>query len=202
MPTNENGTKTTAKRTTAKTPAARKTTSRKPTAKKANREEGNREEGNREEGHSSGLAAPRLAGRSAAPRTATPLVVPRHRSGAGRQRGSMKARQGDLIVIDSAHVGSPPREGEVLQGHPRRSEHQLQDQVDRWCPDPHLARCWHRAHRSHVGSRSPTTPRTVCRERERGIGLLMDATSVSEGRSRELTGIASDLVPPLVSTWA
>jgi Domain of unknown function (DUF1918) len=27
----------------------------------------------------------------------------------------MKARQGDLIVIDSAQVGSPPREGEVLK---------------------------------------------------------------------------------------
>ncbi len=28
---------------------------------------------------------------------------------------AVKARQGDLIVIDSAQVGSPPREGEVLK---------------------------------------------------------------------------------------
>jgi hypothetical protein len=30
------------------------------------------------------------------------------------QQGIAKARRGDLIVIDSAQVGSPPREGEVL----------------------------------------------------------------------------------------
>ena len=28
---------------------------------------------------------------------------------------AMKARRGDLIVIDSSQVGSPPREGEVLR---------------------------------------------------------------------------------------
>ena len=30
------------------------------------------------------------------------------------QQGIAKARKGDLIFIDSAQVGSPPREGEVL----------------------------------------------------------------------------------------
>jgi len=30
------------------------------------------------------------------------------------QQGIAKARKGDLILIDSAQVGSPPREGEVL----------------------------------------------------------------------------------------
>jgi hypothetical protein len=30
------------------------------------------------------------------------------------QQGIVKARKGDLIVIDSSQVGSPPREGEVL----------------------------------------------------------------------------------------
>ena len=29
--------------------------------------------------------------------------------------GAIRARRGDLIVIDSSHVGSPPREGEVLR---------------------------------------------------------------------------------------
>ena len=29
--------------------------------------------------------------------------------------GAMQARRGDLIVIDSPQVGSPPREGEVLR---------------------------------------------------------------------------------------
>jgi hypothetical protein len=29
--------------------------------------------------------------------------------------GAMQARRGDLIVIDSPQVGSPPREGEVLK---------------------------------------------------------------------------------------
>jgi len=29
--------------------------------------------------------------------------------------GTMKARRGDLIIIDSPQVGSPPREGEVLK---------------------------------------------------------------------------------------
>ena len=30
-------------------------------------------------------------------------------------RAKMPARRGDLIVIDSAQVGSPPREGEILE---------------------------------------------------------------------------------------
>ena len=33
---------------------------------------------------------------------------------AKKPTGSMQARRGDHIVIDSPHVGSPPREGEVL----------------------------------------------------------------------------------------
>jgi hypothetical protein len=33
---------------------------------------------------------------------------------ASTQIGAAKARRGDLIVIDSPAVGSPPREGEVL----------------------------------------------------------------------------------------
>ena len=49
MPTNKNGTKTTAKRTTAK-PAARRPPEE-VDREEGNREEGNREEGNREEGH-------------------------------------------------------------------------------------------------------------------------------------------------------
>jgi hypothetical protein len=32
-----------------------------------------------------------------------------------RSAGSMPARRGDHIVVDSPHVGSPPREGEVLK---------------------------------------------------------------------------------------
>jgi len=53
-------------------------------------------------------AAPRKASvKKTAARAATPV---RRTS-----TGAIRARRGDLIVIDSPQVGSPPREGEVLR---------------------------------------------------------------------------------------
>jgi acyl-CoA reductase-like NAD-dependent aldehyde dehydrogenase len=72
-------------------------------------------------------AAPRkasvkkTAARKAAPRKAAPArraAKPPARAATPIRRtstGAIRARRGDLIVIDSAQVGSPPREGEVLR---------------------------------------------------------------------------------------
>ena len=50
--------------------------------------------------------ATKVAARKPSGRAATPVV---------RQHASaMPGRKGDRILIDSPHVGSPPREGEVL----------------------------------------------------------------------------------------
>ena len=45
---------------------------------------------------------------------ATPSKATAKRRAPKKPTGSMQARPGDRIVIDSAQVGSPPREGEVL----------------------------------------------------------------------------------------
>ena len=45
---------------------------------------------------------------------ATSTKAPSKRVAAKKPTGSMQARRGDHIVIDSPQVGSPPREGEVL----------------------------------------------------------------------------------------
>jgi len=77
--------KATAKKATAKKATAKKATAKKATAKKATAKK-----------------ATARPGRAATPvrRTST---------------GAIRARRGDLIVIDSLKVGSPPREGEVLR---------------------------------------------------------------------------------------
>ena len=78
-----------AKRATAKKVTARKATAKKATAKKAKARASSQPE-----------RAP--ARRATTPsRRATALTAP--------------GRSGDLIVIDSPQVGSPPREGEVLE---------------------------------------------------------------------------------------
>jgi len=59
----------------------------------------------------------KIAGTKAAPRkasvkkTAARAATPVRRT----STGAIRARRGDLIVIDSPQVGSPPREGEVLR---------------------------------------------------------------------------------------
>jgi regulator of protease activity HflC (stomatin/prohibitin superfamily) len=78
-----------AKKATAKKATAKKATAKKATAKKAT------------------ARASSQPGRTPAGRAATPS-----------RRGSTltaQGRSGDLIVIDSPQVGSPPREGEVLE---------------------------------------------------------------------------------------
>ena len=67
-------------------------------------EEGHGEEGHGEEGHGSSFVSARKDGCASsrnAIRRASTLTAP--------------GRSGDLIVIDSPQVGSPPREGEVLE---------------------------------------------------------------------------------------
>ena len=81
--------KATAKKATAKKATAKKATAKKATAKKVTARASSQPK--------------RTAARRAAPpsRRETTLTAP--------------GRSGDLIVIDSPQVGSPPREGEVLE---------------------------------------------------------------------------------------
>jgi hypothetical protein len=49
---------------------------------------------------------------------AQPKTTPARRAGTPSRRGSTlteTGRSGDLIIIDSTQVGSPPREGEILE---------------------------------------------------------------------------------------
>jgi cell wall-associated NlpC family hydrolase len=89
--------KTTAKKTTAKKTTAKKTTAKKTTAKRA-------------------TAKKTAAKRATARQTAAKRATARPSARPVRRRSSLKhARRGDLIVVDSSQVGSPPREGEVLR---------------------------------------------------------------------------------------
>ena len=72
---------------------AKKTAARKPSAKKA-------------------------TAKKATAKKATAKKATAKKAGARKpssQQGTTRARRGDLIVIDSPQVGSPPREGEVLR---------------------------------------------------------------------------------------
>jgi hypothetical protein len=82
--------KATARKVTARKATARKATARKATARKA-------------------------TARKAMARKATARKVTAKKVTAKKVTPTMSARPGDLIVIDSPHVGSPPREGEVLE---------------------------------------------------------------------------------------
>jgi hypothetical protein len=85
----------TAKKATAKKATAKKATAKKATAKKATAKK-------KETGKTAGRATPSVSGRSgtAVKRSSAPVT---------------RARRGDRIVIDSVHVGSPAREGEILK---------------------------------------------------------------------------------------
>ena len=91
--------KATAKKATAKRATARKATARKATAKKA--------------------TARKATARKATARKATAKKATAKKATAKKARrttaGTMQARRGDHIVIDSPQVGSMPREGEVLK---------------------------------------------------------------------------------------
>jgi hypothetical protein len=80
--------KTTAKKTTAKKTTAKKTTAKKTTAKKT------------------------TAKKTTARKTTARKTTARK---SGAVTTSNPARRGDLIVVDSHQVGSPAREGEVLE---------------------------------------------------------------------------------------
>jgi membrane protein involved in colicin uptake len=86
--------KATAKRATAKKATAKRATAKKATAKKATAKKAS-------------ARASSQSDRTPARRAATP----------SRRASTLTApgRSGDLIVIDSPQVGSPPREGEVLE---------------------------------------------------------------------------------------
>lgn len=93
------------KKTTTKSTKARKTTARKTTVKKT---------------ASSKARAKTSTSKKVTRKAATTKATQRasDRSGAPSRRlssGAMPARPGDTIVIDSAQVGSPAREGEVLK---------------------------------------------------------------------------------------
>jgi Domain of unknown function (DUF1918) len=78
-----------AKKATAKKATAKKATAKKATAKKAT-----------------------------ARASSQPETTPARRAGTPSRRGATlpaPGRSGDLIIIDSTQVGSPPREGEVLE---------------------------------------------------------------------------------------
>ena len=81
--------KATAKKATAKKATAKKATAKKATAKKAT-------------ARASSQPGRTPASRAATPSSRAPTVA-------------APGRSGDLIVIDSPQVGSPPREGEVLE---------------------------------------------------------------------------------------
>jgi hypothetical protein len=83
--------KKTTRKVTAKSVPARKTTARKTTARKT------------------------TAKRKTTTGKVTAKTVPAKKTTAKPRQGSTAARPGDVIVIDSAQVGSPAREGEVLQ---------------------------------------------------------------------------------------
>jgi hypothetical protein len=73
------------KKSTSKKPTSKKSTSKKPTSKKS------------------------TSKKPTSKKSGTKSVV------ANPMPGSTMAKPGDLIVIDSSKVGSPPREGEVLE---------------------------------------------------------------------------------------
>ena len=86
--------KSSVKKTAPRKPSVKKTAARKASVKKT---------------AASGRTQVLSQGREPARRGAKPTPVRR------RSTGAIRARRGDLIVIDSPHVGSPPREGEVLR---------------------------------------------------------------------------------------
>ncbi len=91
--------KATAKKATARKVTASKSTARKATAKRATAKKGTAKK-----------AKPRASSQ--------PEGAPPRRAATPSRRGSTltaPGRSGDLIVIDSPQVGSPPREGEVLE---------------------------------------------------------------------------------------
>jgi hypothetical protein len=102
--TAERGVTVLAKKTTAKKATAKKATTKKATTKKATTKKATTKKATTKKATARASSQPEGA---PARRVATPS-----------RRGSTltaPGRSGDLIVIDSPQVGSPPREGEVLE---------------------------------------------------------------------------------------
>ncbi len=85
-----------ASKTTAKKTKAKKTTASKSTAKKS-------------------MASKSTAKKSTASKSTAKASSKEARRKKATPTASDKARPGDLIIIDSPQVGSPPREGEILK---------------------------------------------------------------------------------------
>jgi regulator of protease activity HflC (stomatin/prohibitin superfamily) len=91
----------------AKKATARKATAKKATAKKATAKRATAKKAKKATAKKTSARVSSQPGRTPARRAATP----------SRRASTLAApgRSGDLIVIDSPQVGSPPREGEVLE---------------------------------------------------------------------------------------
>ena len=97
---NSTAKKSTAKKSTAKKPTAKKSTAKKATAKKATAKKATAKKATARASSQPGRT---IARRAATPSSRAPTTL------------SAPGRSGDLIVIDSPQVGSPSREGEVLE---------------------------------------------------------------------------------------
>jgi hypothetical protein len=101
MPANKTiARKTSTKKANLKKATAKKATAKKATARKATARKATRKKTAARKGTTRGTSE--ASGRSSTPVRRSP-------------KRPMRARRGDLIVIDSAQVGSPAREGEILK---------------------------------------------------------------------------------------
>src|SRR3990170_2607085 len=101
--------KTAARKAAPRKPSVKKTAARKAAPRKASVKKTAARKASVKKTAASGRTQVLSQGREPARRGAKPTPVRRTSTGA------IRARRGDLIVIDSPHVGSPPREGEGLR---------------------------------------------------------------------------------------
>jgi hypothetical protein len=111
--------KATAKKATAKKATAKKATAKKATAKRATAKRATAKRATAKRATAKRATAKRATAKSATAR-ASPQPERTHarRAATPSRRASTltaQGRSGDLIVIDSTQVGSPHREGEVLE---------------------------------------------------------------------------------------
>jgi cell wall-associated NlpC family hydrolase len=112
--TAERGVTVSAKKTTAKKATAKKATAKKATAKKATAKKATTKKATTKKATTKKATAKKATARA----SSQPEGAPARRVATPSRRGSTltaPGRSGDLIVIDSPQVGSPPREGEVLE---------------------------------------------------------------------------------------
>jgi regulator of protease activity HflC (stomatin/prohibitin superfamily) len=103
-----------AKRATAKRATAKRATAKKATAKKATAKKATAKKATAKKARAKKATAKKATARAAS----QPKTTPARRAGTPSRRGSTltePGRSGDPIIIDSTQVGSPPREGEILE---------------------------------------------------------------------------------------